>query len=111
MSGGQGKRLGGRAPAPAGLRLKDEQGREGGIQTWRAPRGLGLRNWKKARGWSLEVRVRMKRVPGQYRMRRLASVLEAKMEGPDPPAWGKRPWPQEALPLVSRGQLLDLWEV
>lgn len=111
LSGGQGKRLGGRAPAPAGLRLKDEQGREGGIQTWRAPRGLGLRNWKKARGWSLEVRVRMKRVPGQYRMRRLASVLEAKMEGPDPPAWGKRPWPQEALPLVSRGQLLDLWEV
>ena len=39
---------GGRAPAPARLRLKDEQGREGGVQTWRAPRGLGLRNWNKA---------------------------------------------------------------
>lgn len=29
----------------------------------------------------MEVRVKMKRVPGQFRKRRLASVLEAEMEG------------------------------
>lgn len=58
--------------------MKDEQGREGAPDLAGTP-GLRSQNLEKgACGWSLEVRVKMKRVPGQYRMRRLASVLEAK---------------------------------
>ena len=113
LLGGQGRHLGGRSPVPRRAEVEGWTGKGGGSRPGGHPRAQVSESGKR-RMW-LEL-------GGEGEDEEGARPVQNEEVGfcpgskrwkawPDPPAWGESPWPQEALPLVSRGQLVDLWKV